>query len=65
MKIRIDTERCTGCGFCEETLPQLFEIGEFTAHVKEIEITGDMLGEIIQAAAECPAEAISIIQDDD
>ncbi len=38
MAIKIDKEKCIGCGSCASACPEVFEMetsGEFKAHIKE------------------------------
>ncbi|MEN6320276.1 MAG: ferredoxin [Syntrophaceae bacterium] len=60
MKVRIDEELCTGCGLCEETAPEVFELVDDKAVVKGTEIKEDLIEKVKEAADDCPAEAIII-----
>ena len=54
------TEDCTGCGLCETTCPDVFELNDDVAIVKE---DADLNGNeelVKQAADECPVEAIQV-----
>jgi ferredoxin len=53
------SEDCTGCGLCETTCPDVFQLND-TASVKEgadLNANEDL---IKQAAEECPTEAIQV-----
>ncbi|GAB4330120.1 MAG: ferredoxin [Candidatus Abyssubacteria bacterium] len=53
------SDDCTGCGLCETTCPDVFQLND-TASVKE---GADLNGNeelIKQAAEECPVEAIQV-----
>lgn len=59
MDIEIDKEACIGCGVCEQTCPDVFELGDDgKANLKE---DADMDADCIQEAADnCPVEAINV-----
>ena len=58
MKVSIDAELCTGCGACADDVPDMFEMGDEIAEVKQPDVPADMEGSVSQAAEDCPAEAI-------
>lgn len=58
VRVTIDKERCIGCGLCEENLPDLFAIGDFTAHVRTNPV--DRSEELEATAGDCPTQAISL-----
>ena len=60
MKVRIDEKLCTGCGLCEETLPEVFELVDDIAVVKETHIKDVLSEKVKEAADDCPAEAIIV-----
>ena len=61
VKVTIVADDCTACGLCEDTCPDVFELGD---EVAELKIEGDVPAELEddcqQAADECPTEAIII-----
>ena len=61
MKATIDADACTGCGLCEETCAEVYEMGdEDVAKVKADPIPADAEKSAKEAAEDCPAEAIKI-----
>lgn len=51
-------EGCTLCGLCRETAPEVFEMGDETAVVKEGVNFEDYVGEIMESSITCPVEVI-------
>jgi ferredoxin len=62
MKVVVDKETCTGCGLCEDTCPQVFKINDNIAEVIAAKVPPDAMDCALQAAEECPVEAIIIEQ---
>ena len=53
-------DECTGCGLCETTCPEVFELGDDTATVLD-GVDFNAYEDLIKTAAEeCPVEAIQI-----
>ena len=59
-KITIDTSTCVGCGLCEQTCPDVFEMIDEKACVKLDEVPDPLAETCREAAEECPVEAIQI-----
>ena len=58
MKITVDSSACVGCGLCEQSCPDVFEIqGDGIAHVKANQSPSCNLQEV---ADSCPVNAIHI-----
>lgn len=53
------SDECTGCGLCETTCPEVFELDD-VASVKADADFDAYEDEIRQAAEECPVEAIMV-----
>ncbi len=51
-------EGCIVCGVCEATAPEVFEMDEETAVVKEGVNISEYEDEIIEATENCPVEVI-------
>jgi len=60
VKVKVDPDLCTGCGLCEDTCPDIFEMGDDTATVKVETVPEDLEDCARQAAEDCPAEAIIV-----
>ncbi len=59
MKVRIE-DTCTACGLCVDTCPEVFEMGDETAQVIVDEVPAEHEDDVLQAADECPVEAIIV-----
>lgn len=60
MKVRIDAEACTGCGLCEDSVPDIFSMGDDVAEVLKAEVPSELEDDVREAADNCPVEAIII-----
>ena len=56
-KVWINEDACTGCGLCEDTCPEIFELND-VAKVKERTDFNEFEEGIKEAAESCPNEAI-------
>ena len=57
-KVTVDTGTCVGCGLCEQSCPEVFEVqGDGIAHVKASSCATHNLQEI---AYLCPVTAIKV-----
>ena len=59
MKVRIE-DTCTACGLCTETCPSVFEMGSNIAEVVSEAVPAEYEEDVLQAADECPVEAIIV-----
>jgi len=59
VKASVDKDLCTGCGLCESTCPEVFELQDDIAVVKVDTVPADAEESCKQAAEDCPVEAIS------
>ena len=57
MEIKINKEKCIGCGACVSICPEVFEMKEGKAEVKTEKTDKECAKE---AAESCPAEAIEV-----
>jgi len=60
MKVSIDADLCTGCGACSDDVPDVFELGDEIAEVKQPDVPADLEDAVRETAEGCPAEAIII-----
>ena len=61
MKVKVDRDKCIGCGACTALVPEVFKIEDGLSKEKVEEINDKKLEERIREAAEtCPASAIII-----
>lgn len=59
MKVRIIEEDCIGCGECERTCNQVFEINdEYVSEVKVDTVSDELVSKVKEAIKKCPTEAI-------
>ena len=59
MKVTIE-DTCTACGLCVDTCPEVFEMGLDIAEVIVDEVEEEFADAVLQAAEECPVEAIIV-----
>lgn len=59
MKFKVDQELCIGCGACEETCPDVFELSGDTSSVTRETCPEDLEALALEAETGCPADAIS------
>jgi len=59
MKAVVDKDLCTGCGLCEDTCPEVFELKNGVAATKISKVPDNLVKSCKQAAEDCPVEAIS------
>ncbi|HUT64088.1 MAG TPA: ferredoxin [Anaerolineae bacterium] len=59
MRVKVDPDLCTACGLCEDTCPEVFELGDEVAEVIANPVPEDQEDCVIEAEESCPVEAIS------
>jgi len=59
MEVKVNDD-CTACGICEDICPEVFELGDEIAEVKENPVPAEHEEKVREAAEECPVEAIEI-----
>lgn len=60
MKIKIDKEKCLGCGMCVNLCPEVFELKDGKSQVEEKANLEKSKECIREAAINCPVRAIEI-----
>ena len=57
-KVTVDSATCVGCGLCEQSCPEVFEVqGDGIAHVKAQSCSVHNLKEV---ADQCPVTSIKV-----
>lgn len=59
-KIKIDREKCIGCGSCESVAGKLFAIKDGKAMALKSEVKGEDEKKAKEAEEICPVQAISV-----
>ncbi len=59
MKFIVDQENCIGCGACEATCPEVFELDGDKSQVILTPVPGNLEDSAIEAEEGCPVGAIS------
>lgn len=59
MKFKVDQELCIGCGACEETCPEIFELYDDKSNVILDPVPEELQASALEAEDGCPVEAIS------
>ncbi len=60
MKAKVEPDECTGCALCVDICPEVFEMVGDLAVSKQDEILFGTEESCMQAAEDCPVEAIKI-----
>jgi ferredoxin len=59
MKFSVDQELCIGCGTCEKTCPEVFELQNDKSQVKIDPVPEEHQASALDAEEACPVGAIS------
>ena len=59
MEFTVDQEICIGCGACEGTCPEVFELPGDTSQVKLNPVPEEFQSSALEAESGCPVDAIS------
>jgi len=59
MRVSI-TDECIACELCVETCPQVFAMGDDIAEVIVDDVPAEYQDAVLEAAEECPSEAIIV-----
>ena len=60
MRASVDREGCIGCGMCEQTAPEVFQLEGGAARVQCGTVAPHLEERVKQAAAECPVLVIHV-----
>jgi ferredoxin len=61
MKILVDADMCIGCGDCEYSMPEVFEMGDDNIiMVRMVEVPEEMQEQVQLIVETCPYEALTI-----
>jgi len=64
MNVRVDQDKCVGCGTCEEICPAVFHLNEVIGKAEVIDAGACEFVGCCEAAEEnCPVEAIVLEQE--
>lgn len=65
MKVRVESQRCTGHGMCNALVPEVFQVDAESGmnEMGEFEISDDRRAAIQRGVSACPERAISILDD--
>ena len=59
MKAKVDQEKCSGYGICEQTCPEVFKVEGGKSQVKVNDVPADVEEKCREAVDDCPTGAIS------
>jgi len=59
-RVSVDQTLCIGCGLCEETMPDVFQLGDYTASVADPSVPDDREEALTVVARDCPVGAIDV-----
>ena len=60
MTVKIDSDLCTACGLCVDSVPDVFKMGDDTAEVIVSDVPSNLEQDVQDAADDCPVEAILV-----
>ena len=58
MKVKVDPAKCSQCGLCVDSVPDVFEMGDSSAEVKAELVPAKLEKAVKDAASDCPEAAI-------
>ena len=62
MKVKVVEDKCIGCGYCESTCSEVFEVEDYS-HVKVDKVPEDLVEAVTNAIEGCPTEAIEKVEE--
>jgi len=60
MAVKVDREKCIGCGYCITVAPEVFELKDGKSNVKDVEGDKKYPDKVKNAKEGCPVNAISV-----
>jgi ferredoxin len=63
VKVTLDAERCCGYGDCVLLAPEIFEMGDAVAYVRQASVPDALVSAARSASDACPVAAISLSAD--
>lgn len=60
MKVSVDKDLCVGCGLCESSCPDVFEMKDNVAVVKRGDVAPAQADCATSVAQNCPVSAITV-----
>lgn len=64
MKVKVNQDKCIGCGACPSLVPEVFEFNDDgLAHVIVDKVPNEKEEEVTEALQNCPVEAIEEIKE--
>lgn len=61
MKTYVDKELCIGCGLCESSCPEIYEMKDNIAAVKVDVVPENQIECMKQMVKDCPVDAIKLV----
>ena len=59
MKVTVNKDLCSGCGLCADNCPEIFEMKDDVATVKNETVDDSLSAKVKEQADNCPVEAIT------
>lgn len=63
MKVKVDKEKCIGCGACAGIVPSVFDMDDDGLAKVNSEDVSSLEEDVRDAAGSCPTDAIEITKD--
>jgi ferredoxin len=60
MKVTVDASKCSSCGLCADSVPDVFEMGDNNATVKVPLVPKKLEAAVKSASEDCPESAIKV-----
>jgi len=60
MNVKVDPAKCSQCGLCVDSVPDVFEMGDSAAETKVPVVPAKLEKAVKDAATDCPEAAIVV-----